>query len=77
MDIQMPDFKRLKLPKRFAAAAGKTVLLMAWPIICLSANALRKMFPNPLAAGMNGHILRPVDLKQIYLILAKLLLENK
>ena len=71
MDIQMPrmngyDATRAirKLPNAYAAGI---------PIIAMTANAFDEDKQNAFAAGMNGHIAKPIDVDKLLATLSEIL----
>ena len=75
MDIQMPILNGYEAAQKIRSCGREDSATI--PIIALSANAFAEDVSKSLAAGMNGHIAKPIDLKQMYTILAKLLLKKK
>lgn len=67
MDIQMPVMNGYEATAEIRKLPdGKNV-----PIIALSANAFMEDKERSLAAGMNAHIAKPIDVKQLFETLAK------
>ena len=61
MDIQMPvmnGYEATKAIRRSSHEQAKTI-----PIIAMTANAFSEDMQHSLAAGMNAHISKPVDMK--------------
>jgi len=59
MDIQMPLLDGYEAAKEIRAlnrADAKTV-----PIIAMTANAYKEDVERAIAAGMNGHVSKPID----------------
>ena len=48
----------------------------AIPIVAMTANAFAEDRERALAAGMNGHIAKPIDVKKLEQVLVKLLGET-
>lgn len=65
MDIQMPIMDGLEAT-RLIREEDKEI-----PIIALSANAMLKDIQDSITAGMNEHISKPIDVKQLYNTLLK------
>lgn len=65
MDIQMPDLDGLTAT-RMIREAGKTV-----PIIAMTSHARKEDADTSLAAGMNDHLTKPIDLQTLHGILVK------
>jgi PAS domain S-box-containing protein len=71
MDIHMPDvdgYEATKLIRAFDSPKAQTV-----PIIAMTANVFKEDVENCLAAGMNGHIGKPLDFEAVMAILEKYL----
>jgi CheY-like chemotaxis protein/two-component sensor histidine kinase len=71
MDIQMPEMDGLMattLIRASAAPNAKTI-----PIVAMTANAFKEDAENSLAAGMNGHIAKPIAAKDLFGVLRKYL----
>ena len=75
MDIQMPVLNGYEAAKKIRSCGQEDSTTI--PIIALSANAFTEDVSKSLAAGMNSHIAKPIDLKQMYTILARFLLPIK
>ncbi len=61
MDIQMPVMDGLKATEEIRAIKNKA--LSSVPIIAMTANAFDEDRERALAAGMNGHIGKPIDIE--------------
>ena len=63
MDIQMPILNGLEATKAIRALPD------AWassiPIIAMTADAFSENVAECMAAGMNGHIAKPIDMKLV------------
>ncbi|MDO9452996.1 MAG: ATP-binding protein, partial [Stagnimonas sp.] len=66
MDMQMPDIDGLAATLMLRQDARFAAL----PIIALTANAMREDRDRCLAAGMNDHLPKPIDLEDLYAMLA-------
>ncbi|ODU10378.1 MAG: hypothetical protein ABS84_03095 [Rubrivivax sp. SCN 71-131] len=66
MDVQMPGIDGLEATRRLRAAG-----LHALPIIAMTANAFGEDRVACLAAGMNDHVAKPVDVAQLYATLLR------
>lgn len=63
MDVQMPvmnGYEATKAIRRSSHELAKTI-----PIIAMTANAFSEDIQHSLAAGMNAHISKPVDMKTL------------
>jgi len=69
MDIQMPTMNGYEATKAIRALYPTSDL----PIIALSANAFAEDTAASLAAGMNDHIAKPINIKELFDILARYL----
>lgn len=71
MDVQMPnmDGYEATLAIRALDDAEKAGI----PIVAMTANAFAEDRKRALAAGMNGHIAKPIDVKKLEQVLLKLL----
>jgi CheY-like chemotaxis protein len=67
MDIQMPKMDGYQATKKIRAMTEGEGL----PIYAMTANALAGDAEKSLAAGMNGHISKPIDPDQLYNILSR------
>ena len=71
MDIQMPNmdgYQATKLIRQFADKEKADI-----PIIAMTANAFEEDKKNAIAAGMNGHMAKPIHVDKLLLTLAEIL----
>jgi CheY-like chemotaxis protein len=80
MDIQMPEMDGYETTRRiraFEEARRKTIALGSpkeIPILAMTANVFREDIEKCLAAGMNGHVGKPLNLEEVLVSLRKYLL---
>jgi CheY-like chemotaxis protein len=75
MDIHMPEMDGYEATRRIrssSVAKAKTI-----PIIAMTANVFKEDVERCLAAGMNDHLGKPVDLEKLMAQLKKHLLDKK
>ena len=75
MDVQMPKMDGYTATQAIRALDDKEKA--AIPIVAMTANAFAEDRERALAAGMNGHIAKPIDVKKLEQVLVKLLGETK
>ena len=71
MDIQMPvmdGYEATRQIRRMDKSCASSL-----PIFAVSANALASDIQNSMEAGMNGHIAKPIDIKNLYATLRSVL----
>ena len=74
MDVQMPKMDGYTATQNIRALDEKEKA--AIPIVAMTANAFAEDRERALAAGMNGHIAKPIDVKKLEQVLVKLLGET-
>ncbi|WP_293831459.1 response regulator [uncultured Phascolarctobacterium sp.] len=74
MDVQMPKMDGYTATQNIRALDDKEKA--AIPIVAMTANAFAEDRERALAAGMNGHIAKPIDVKKLEQVLVKLLGET-
>ena len=74
MDIQMPEMDGYEASQRIRGSGGDRARDI--PIIAMTANVFREDIERCLAAGMNGHIGKPIDPKEVLRTLKSYLLEK-
>lgn len=67
MDVQMPEMDGCEAARRIRGLSHPQAAEI--PIFALSANAFKEDVEEALAAGMNGHLAKPVDMKLLYRVL--------
>lgn len=75
MDIQMPVMNGYEATKKIRALPNPA--LADIPIIALSANAFEEDKQASLAAGMNAHIAKPINIQELFKVLDELLQKPK
>jgi signal transduction histidine kinase/ActR/RegA family two-component response regulator len=63
MDIRMPIMDGLEAARRIRASSKHDAVSV--PIIAMTANAMREDIEESRAAGMNGHIAKPIDVREL------------
>lgn len=71
MDVQMPKMDGYTATQNIRALDDKKKA--AIPIVAMTANAFAEDRERALAAGMNGHIAKPIDVKKLERVLRQLL----
>ena len=74
MDIQMPGMDGYEVTRRIRALERPDAHNV--DIIAMTANAYREDIERALAAGMNGHVAKPIDIGEVRHLLAKKLLTS-
>ena len=65
MDIQMPVMDGISAAAAIREAE-KTLTRRRTPIIALTANALTHQIEEYMAAGMDGHVAKPIEIAKLY-----------
>lgn len=68
MDLQMPELDGLETTRRIRQQLGLTAL----PIVAMTANAMTSDRDQCLAAGMNDHIAKPINLEELVTVICRL-----
>ena len=71
MDIQMPIMDGYEATKQIRALPDKRLAQL--PIIAVSANAFEEDKKASLAAGMDGHIAKPINVPDLFALVQKLI----
>ena len=71
MDIQMPIMDGYEATKQIRALPDKRLAQL--PIIAVSANAFEEDKKTSLAAGMDGHIAKPINVPDLFALMQKLI----
>ena len=71
MDLQMPEMDGLEAARRIRALAAPEASQI--PIIAMTANVFREDVENCLAAGMNAHVGKPLNLEEVFSTLRRFL----
>ena len=74
MDIQMPQMNGYKATQEIRHLPDKDKACI--PIIAMTANAFEEDKREALAAGMNGHIAKPIQVDKLLSTLKTILTEN-
>ena len=72
MDIRMPVLDGLKATQMIRNVAHADSMKI--PIIAMTANVFEEDVRKSLEAGMNAHLNKPLDIRQMYELLAQLIL---
>lgn len=75
MDVQMPIMDGCEATRRIRACSRPDAKLI--PIIATTANAFAEDVATVMAAGMNAHIGKPIDIKQLCSVLSRLCNESE
>ena len=71
MDIQMPNMDGYQATKAIRELADKEKACI--PIIAMTANAFEEDRSKAVNMGMNGHIAKPIDVAELFRVLARVL----
>jgi CheY-like chemotaxis protein len=64
MDVQMPEMDGYEATRQIRALDVPTAKTV--PIIAMTANVFKEDIDRCIEAGMNGHLGKPIDVKEIY-----------
>ena len=70
MDIQMPNMNGYKATQEIRHLSDKDKACI--PIIAMTANAFEEDKRDAIAAGMNGHIAKPIQVEKLLSILTEI-----
>ncbi|TAJ73835.1 MAG: response regulator [Phenylobacterium sp.] len=65
MDVQMPEMNGLDATRAIRALEAQRGVAPT-PVLALTANVMRHQLDSYLAAGMDGHIAKPLDIASLY-----------
>ena len=71
MDVQMPEMDGVSAARAIRSAEAKAGRPRT-PIIALSANAMSHQIAEYLAAGMDGHVAKPIDVRKLFAALEQI-----
>lgn len=71
MDVQMPNLDGYGAAKRIRSLSDKEKSRI--PIIAMTANVFEEDKKNAIAAGMNGHLSKPIEIQKVLRTLAEIL----
>lgn len=71
MDVQMPIMDGIAATKKIRA--HENAKTRSIPILAMTANAFKEDVETCIAAGMNGHISKPVDMEEFFIKLSSIL----
>ncbi len=71
MDVQMPIMNGYEATRYIRALSDETLANI--PIIAMTANAFEEDKANAFAAGMNGHLAKPIDIDKMFAALEEIL----
>ena len=74
MDIQMPVLNGYEAAKKIRALSRADAAVI--PIYAMTADAFTQDVSTALASGMNGHLAKPIDVKELYAAIAKVLKQD-
>lgn len=74
MDVQMPNMNGYEATRRIRELEDEKKAQI--PIIAMTANAFEEDKQNALAAGMNGHLSKPIELSKLAKLLGTIFGEN-
>jgi CheY-like chemotaxis protein len=66
MDMQMPEMDGIEATKRIRQFEKEMVYKKRIPVIAMTANVFKEDIESCLAAGMNDHIGKPLDINTVH-----------
>ena len=75
MDIQMPEMDGYKATQAIRSLPDKDKACI--PIIAMTANAFEEDKRDAIAAGMNGHIAKPIQVDNLLSILSEIIRQQE
>ncbi|MBF0427821.1 MAG: response regulator, partial [Magnetococcales bacterium] len=72
MDLQMPNMDGLEVTREIRAREARMDTPSHLPIIALTAHSMVEDQEKCLAAGMDEYVSKPIDFKQLFIIMARL-----
>ncbi len=75
MDIQMPNMDGYQATKAIRGLADKEKANI--PIIAMTANAFEEDRSKAINMGMNGHIAKPIDVSELLMVLARVIVHKE
>lgn len=75
MDIQMPNMDGYQATRAIRALADKEKANI--PIIAMTANAFEEDRSKAINMGMNGHIAKPIDVSELLMVLARVIVHKE
>ena len=73
MDIHMPEMDGYEATRRIRAWEAETGVEKGVPIVAMTANVFKEDIERCLAAGMDGHVGKPLDLDEVMKVLERYL----
>jgi CheY-like chemotaxis protein len=77
MDVQMPEMDGYEATREIRAIEAELCSASKVPIIAMTANVFREDIEKCLAAGMDGHVGKPLDLADVLAMLRTYLVKQK
>ena len=71
MDMQMPEIDGLEATRMIRAASASIPRAASIPIVAMTANVFKEDIDKCMAAGMNGHLGKPIDMAEVITVLSR------